>query len=84
MVAGEDGAEKIFNVVDAFDVPRFSYVAERKKYLPDSELGKPEPSLYAGNNEGSTRKKSILRAREKKPRKKKAHASKAKIERRNI
>ncbi len=49
MVAGEDGADKIFNVVDAFDVPRFSYVAERKKYLPDSELGKPEPSLYAGN-----------------------------------
>ena len=55
MVAGEDGADKIFNVVDAFDVPRFSYVAERKKYLPDSELGKPEPSLYAGNNERATR-----------------------------
>ncbi len=56
MVAGEDGADKIFNVVDAFDVPRFSYVAERKKYLPDSELGKPEPSLYAGKKrEGRNR-----------------------------
>ena len=45
--AGDEEAH-IFNVVDAFQVPRFSYCTERKKYLADKALGKPEPKLYSG------------------------------------
>ena len=43
---GEDDA---LCVVSAFDVPRFTYSAERKKYLPDAVFGKhAEPNIYAG------------------------------------
>ena len=36
-------------MVGAFDVPRFTYSAERKKYLPDAVFGKKaEPNIYAG------------------------------------
>ncbi len=47
--AGEEEG-KIFNVVDAFSVPRLTYSGERKKYLPDKMAGRDkEPSIYAGN-----------------------------------
>lgn len=49
---GDDRDRDAFNVIDAFDVPRFTYSAERKKYLPDDALGKPKPSLYAGKSMG--------------------------------
>ncbi len=46
---GED-EDKVFNVIDAFDVPRLSFSSERKKYLPDSVLGRAEPDIYAGKS----------------------------------
>ncbi|XP_005094411.1 DNA polymerase epsilon subunit 2 [Aplysia californica] len=42
----EDDSDTIFNVIDAFSVPRFSYVKERKKFLADSTLEKPLPKLH--------------------------------------
>eukprot|EP00094_Tigriopus_californicus_P009484 TCALIF_09146-PA protein Name:"Similar to POLE2 DNA polymerase epsilon subunit 2 (Homo sapiens)" AED:0.02 eAED:0.02 QI:0/0/0/0.75/1/1/4/0/457 len=39
--------EKLLHIIGAYDVPRFSYSVERKKYLPDASLGLPEPKLYA-------------------------------------
>ena len=43
-----DASENVFNVIDAFTVPRFSYSLDRKKFLPDKSLGRPEPKLLAG------------------------------------
>lgn len=42
--------EKLLHIIGAYDVPRFSYSVERKKYLPDDALGHREPKLYAGKN----------------------------------
>ena len=46
--AGDD-EENVLNVIDAFDVPRFSYSEELKKYVPDSTLDLPKPKIYAGS-----------------------------------
>ncbi|XP_071499868.1 DNA polymerase epsilon subunit 2-like [Diadema antillarum] len=40
---GSEENEKVFNVIDAFGVPRFTYNSERKKFLPNSET----PNLHA-------------------------------------
>jgi hypothetical protein len=45
--AGDNG-DKVFNVVDAFAVPRLSYSVDRKKFLPEASFGVPEPEIYAG------------------------------------
>eukprot|EP00095_Tigriopus_kingsejongensis_P007588 maker-scaffold417_size177606-snap-gene-0.41 protein:Tk07588 transcript:maker-scaffold417_size177606-snap-gene-0.41-mRNA-1 annotation:"hypothetical protein LOTGIDRAFT_218232" len=39
--------ENVFHIIDAFDVPRLSYSVERKKYVSDAILGRPEPRLMA-------------------------------------
>ena len=41
----------MLRIIDAFDVPRFTYSIERKKYLPDKSLGKAGPKVYGGNSE---------------------------------
>ncbi|KAK2181721.1 hypothetical protein NP493_385g04027 [Ridgeia piscesae] len=45
----EDG-DNIFTVIDAFDVPRYTYSTERKKFILDEDLGLPSPCLH-GNAE---------------------------------
>ena len=40
-----DATENVFNVIDAFTVPRLTYSVDRKKFLPDT---KPA-SIFAGN-----------------------------------
>merc|ERR1719369_807666 len=44
-VAG-DAAENVFNVIDAFNVPRFSYSLDRKKFLTDKTMGRPEAKIF--------------------------------------
>ena len=40
-----DATENVFNVIDAFTVPRLAYSVDRKKFLPD-----PMPAkVFAGN-----------------------------------
>ena len=41
----EEDSDKILTVIDAFTIPRFSYHAERKKFLP--EITKGVPCLFA-------------------------------------
>ena len=43
-----DSRENVLNIIDAFTVPRFTYSIDRKKFLPDDELGLNQPKLYAG------------------------------------
>ena len=40
-----DATENVFNVIDAFTVPRLAYSVDRKKFLPDSMPAK----VFAGN-----------------------------------
>jgi len=42
----EDNSTKIFNIIDAFSVPRYTYVKERKKFIADSTLEKSVPKLH--------------------------------------
>ena len=49
--AGDDEA-LLFNLVDAFSAPRFTYCEERKKYVADDALAKAGPMLYAGKDGG--------------------------------
>jgi len=37
--------DDIFNIINAYDVPRLSFSSERKKYLKDEKLGRPAPTL---------------------------------------
>ncbi|CAL1538535.1 unnamed protein product [Lymnaea stagnalis] len=49
-----DDSDSIFNVIDAFSVPRFTYVRERKKFIPDSNLDKAAPSLHGPPSDKGT------------------------------
>ena len=40
----------MLRIIDAFDVPRFTYSIERKKYLSDKSLAKDGPKVYGGNS----------------------------------
>ncbi|XP_059179397.1 DNA polymerase epsilon subunit 2-like isoform X2 [Physella acuta] len=42
----DDDSDSILNVIDAFSVPRFTYVKERKKFIPDANLEKAGPRLH--------------------------------------
>ena len=39
-----DASENVFNVIDAFTVPRLAYSVDRKKFLPDAKSA----SIFAG------------------------------------
>ena len=43
-----DSRENVFNIIDAFAVPRFTFSVDRKKFLPDDILNVEPPKLYAG------------------------------------
>uniref|UniRef100_A0A8D0BVR7 DNA polymerase epsilon subunit n=1 Tax=Salvator merianae TaxID=96440 RepID=A0A8D0BVR7_SALMN len=47
--------EHIFNIIGAFDIPRYIYNPERKKFLPLSMTNHPAPNLF-----GSARDKAEL------------------------
>ncbi|XP_029454237.1 DNA polymerase epsilon subunit 2 isoform X2 [Rhinatrema bivittatum] len=47
--------EHIFNIIGAFDVPRYVYNSERKKFLPLAMSSHPEPNLF-----GAARDKAEL------------------------
>ncbi|KAM4014324.1 DNA polymerase epsilon subunit 2-like [Anomaloglossus baeobatrachus] len=51
----DETIEHIFNIIGAFDIPRFIYNSERKKFLPIKIANYPEPSLL-----GSARDKAEL------------------------
>ncbi|XP_068005253.1 DNA polymerase epsilon subunit 2 isoform X3 [Melanerpes formicivorus] len=53
--ASDETIENVFNIIGAFDVPRFIYNSERKKFLPLSMTSLPAPSLF-----GSARDKAEL------------------------
>ncbi|KAL8602762.1 hypothetical protein ACOMHN_064069 [Nucella lapillus] len=42
----EEDSENILTVIDTFSTPRFSYVQERKKFIPSSIVGLPAPALH--------------------------------------
>uniref|UniRef100_A0A672HCR2 DNA polymerase epsilon subunit n=1 Tax=Salarias fasciatus TaxID=181472 RepID=A0A672HCR2_SALFA len=39
------GVDNVFNIIGAFDVPRYIYSAERKKFIPIGMTSHPAPSL---------------------------------------
>ena len=41
----EEDSDQIFNVIDSFAIPRYSYVRERKKFIPNATLNLPPPTL---------------------------------------
>uniref|UniRef100_H2MC41 DNA polymerase epsilon subunit n=1 Tax=Oryzias latipes TaxID=8090 RepID=H2MC41_ORYLA len=41
----DETIDNIFNIIGAFDVPRYIYSVERKKFLPINMTGHPAPSL---------------------------------------
>uniref|UniRef100_A0A8C9L1F1 DNA polymerase II subunit 2 n=1 Tax=Serinus canaria TaxID=9135 RepID=A0A8C9L1F1_SERCA len=47
--------ENVFNIIGAFDIPRYIYNSERKKFLPLSMTDLPRPSLF-----GTARDKAEL------------------------
>ncbi|XP_018411759.1 PREDICTED: DNA polymerase epsilon subunit 2 [Nanorana parkeri] len=51
----DETIEHIFNIIGAFDIPRFIYNSERKKFLPLKIANYPEPNLF-----GSARDKAEL------------------------
>nr|DBA14529.1 TPA: hypothetical protein GDO54_005484 [Pyxicephalus adspersus] len=51
----DETIEHIFNIIGAFDIPRFIYNSERKKFLPLKVANYPEPNLI-----GSARDKAEL------------------------
>lgn len=51
----DETIEHIFNIIGAFDIPRFIYNSERKKFLPLKIANYPEPNLL-----GSARDKAEL------------------------
>ena len=50
-VNAESAGEELLLIIDAFTVPRFTYVSERKKYVADSVLGKMIPSLLGNSDD---------------------------------
>uniref|UniRef100_A0A8C0ZJQ1 DNA polymerase epsilon subunit n=1 Tax=Cyanistes caeruleus TaxID=156563 RepID=A0A8C0ZJQ1_CYACU len=53
--AADEAIENVFNIIGAFDIPRFIYNSERKKFLPLSMTDLPRPSLF-----GTARDKAEL------------------------
>ncbi|XP_003471850.3 DNA polymerase epsilon subunit 2 [Cavia porcellus] len=53
--SAEETIEHIFNIIGAFDVPRFVYHSGRKKFLPLLMTNHPEPNLF-----GTARDKAEL------------------------
>ncbi|KAF2976079.1 hypothetical protein EK904_005965, partial [Melospiza melodia maxima] len=53
--APDEAIENVFNIIGAFDIPRFIYNSERKKFLPLSMTDLPRPSLF-----GTARDKAEL------------------------
>nr|XP_042714029.1 DNA polymerase epsilon subunit 2 isoform X4 [Chrysemys picta bellii] len=51
----DETIEHIFNIIGAFDVPRYVYNSERKKFLPLSMTNHPAPNLF-----GTARDKAEL------------------------
>ncbi|EMP31131.1 DNA polymerase epsilon subunit 2 [Chelonia mydas] len=51
----DETIEHIFNIIGAFDVPRYVYSSERKKFLPLSMTNHPAPNLF-----GTARDKAEL------------------------
>ncbi|XP_033014738.1 DNA polymerase epsilon subunit 2 isoform X1 [Lacerta agilis] len=51
----DETMEHIFNIIGAFDIPRYVYNSERKKFLPFSMTGHSAPNLF-----GSARDKAEL------------------------
>ncbi|XP_030637752.1 DNA polymerase epsilon subunit 2 [Chanos chanos] len=43
--SSDDTIDNVFNIIGAFDVPRFIYSTERKKFVPISMTNHPQPSL---------------------------------------
>ncbi|XP_069064801.1 DNA polymerase epsilon subunit 2 [Pleurodeles waltl] len=44
--SSDESIEQIFNIIGAFDVPRYVYHAERKKFLPLAMTSHPVPHLF--------------------------------------
>nr|XP_030131166.3 DNA polymerase epsilon subunit 2 isoform X2 [Taeniopygia guttata] len=44
--APDEAIENVFNIIGAFDIPRYIYNSERKKFLPLSMTDLPRPSLF--------------------------------------
>ena len=40
----------MLNIINAFEVPRFTFSVDRKKFLPDETLNVEPPKLYAGKS----------------------------------
>ncbi|XP_061174005.1 DNA polymerase epsilon subunit 2-like [Saccostrea echinata] len=44
--AEQEEGDNVFCVIDAFSVPRYTYSADRKKFIQNSTLGLPPPCLH--------------------------------------
>ncbi|XP_030308147.1 DNA polymerase epsilon subunit 2 isoform X2 [Calypte anna] len=53
--ASDETIENVFNIIGAFDIPRYIYNSERKKFLPLSMTNLPAPNLF-----GTARDKAEL------------------------
>ncbi|KAM6273543.1 DNA polymerase epsilon subunit 2 isoform 2-T2 [Porphyrio hochstetteri] len=53
--ASDETIENVFNIIGAFDIPRYIYNSERKKFLPLSMTNFPVPNLF-----GTARDKAEL------------------------
>ncbi|CAC5374744.1 POLE2 [Mytilus coruscus] len=42
----QDESDNVFGVIDAFAVPRFTYVTDRKKFIESDTVGIPPPCLH--------------------------------------
>ncbi|XP_010209329.1 PREDICTED: DNA polymerase epsilon subunit 2-like isoform X1 [Tinamus guttatus] len=51
----DETVENVFNIIGAFDIPRYTYNSERKKFLPLSMSNIPVPNLF-----GTARDKAEL------------------------
>lgn len=59
-VAG-DATENVFNVIDAFETPRFTYSLDRKKFLSDSSLGLGKATIFAGNFTFQQKRRKVVK-----------------------
>ncbi|XP_014671894.1 PREDICTED: DNA polymerase epsilon subunit 2-like [Priapulus caudatus] len=44
---GEDNSEEVMTIIDAFSVPKFTYLPDRKKFLPNLSCNKMAPNLHS-------------------------------------
>ncbi|VDH92705.1 DNA polymerase epsilon subunit 2 [Mytilus galloprovincialis] len=59
----QDESDDVFGVIDAFAVPRFTYVTDRKKFIESDTVGIPPPCLHgtaADKNRLFTNKYTML------------------------